>query len=204
VVLTKYQLLTAEMSALLGGIGLGLTCPPSKEVPFLVSATASPGQVDLVWDLGLGAYLPIAVERRSGPTWREVWRGNSTGQTLHYTDRNVRGGHYEYRVALNPDGRPAVFGEFGIDVPRVLATTLNVLGNPTPGSLRVQFEPQSAAPALVEVFDLRGRLVASRRLGFPSIGGQVVDLGAGFENGLYVVRVRQGGRSASAKAVIVR
>ena len=77
--------------------------------------------------------------------------------------------------------------------------------NPSSEGVRAVFLLPASGPATAELFDLRGRLIERRS--YPNLppGETAVVLGdAGLEAGIYVVRLRQGGQSASAKAVIVR
>jgi hypothetical protein len=70
----------------------------------------------------------------------------------------------------------------------------------------VAFTLADASPARLEAFDLSGRRVAARDVGALGAGRRVVTLGedARLGCGVYVVRLTQGGRTLTTRAVIVR
>jgi hypothetical protein len=77
--------------------------------------------------------------------------------------------------------------------------------NPARHGLFVEFALTSREPAELSVHDLTGRLVLRRELVGLGIGAHVHDLGAGsgLAPGVYLIRLRQGDRTASAKAVVL-
>jgi hypothetical protein len=78
-----------------------------------------------------------------------------------------------------------------------------LLPNPSRGALRVAITLPSAEPAVLEVFDVSGRRVASREVGALGAGEHIVDLSDGrIATGWYLLRLTQGGRTAGAKAVV--
>jgi len=78
--------------------------------------------------------------------------------------------------------------------------------NPTQQDLRVTFGLPEARPAKIEVFSVSGRLVASREVGSLGIGYHTVTLGARatLASGVYIVRLTQGGKKLTTRAVLVR
>jgi VCBS repeat protein len=78
--------------------------------------------------------------------------------------------------------------------------------NPTQRDLRVTFGLPEARPAKLEVFNVSGRLVASREVGSMGIGFHTVMLGerANLSSGVYIIRLTQGGRRLTTRAVLVR
>jgi len=78
--------------------------------------------------------------------------------------------------------------------------------NPTTQDLRVNFGLPEARPAKIEVFNVSGRLVASREVGSLGIGFHTMTLvgRATLPSGVYIVRLTQGGKRLTTRAVLVR
>jgi hypothetical protein len=75
---------------------------------------------------------------------------------------------------------------------------------PASGTLRLVVELPSAAPARLDVLDVRGRRVRDVELNGRAAGRLELDLGReGLRAGVYLVRVRQGSASATAKSVLL-
>jgi hypothetical protein len=78
---------------------------------------------------------------------------------------------------------------------------------PQPGGRRVflAFSVPKSAPVRLEFIDVAGRRVLSRDLGTLEAGNQLVPLAdLDLASGVYVARIVQDGKSASAKAVLTR
>ncbi|MGH7731506.1 MAG: Ig-like domain-containing protein [Candidatus Eiseniibacteriota bacterium] len=77
--------------------------------------------------------------------------------------------------------------------------------HPTPsrGAIHVELSLADARPARLELIDVAGRRVASRDLGPVGPGRRRVDLAAGLGSGIYIIRLTQGERSRTAKAVVL-
>jgi hypothetical protein len=75
--------------------------------------------------------------------------------------------------------------------------------NPVIGALTVSFSLESAAPAVLAVFDISGRQVLRREVGSSGPGWHSVRLGD-LPTGMYAVRLSQGGRSVSSRVVAIR
>jgi hypothetical protein len=81
--------------------------------------------------------------------------------------------------------------------------------NPATGSsgFTVSFSLPGSAPATLELLDLGGRRLLWREVGSLGGGSHVVSWqreSAELPAGMYVVRLSQGGRSASSKIVLVK
>jgi hypothetical protein len=78
--------------------------------------------------------------------------------------------------------------------------------NPVVGELSVRFALRGSEPATLELMDLAGRRIAKQEVGSLGIGPHVVSLGEGMSlrPGIYLIRLTQGTRSLSAKAVVIR
>ena len=198
-----YRDLAGELRAVNGGIGIGPTCAQRLgEEPTLIEATTTPLQVDLTWDAGAGAGVPAAIDREGA----RIWQGRPTAGRIHYVDRDVQSNTtYRYRISMIPGGREQFYALATVTTgPLPPQTGLTVHPTPAAGALAVRFHLWSNAPATIEVYDLRGRRISSQRVANPSVGTHQMSLSGALEAGIYVVRLRQGGQSASAKAVVLR
>jgi hypothetical protein len=84
----------------------------------------------------------------------------------------------------------------------VAAFALRPLGNPVTGPLRVACSLPSAEPAMLQLFDVTGRLCAARRL--DGVGSRNITLAEHVAPGLYIVQLAQRGRSLSSRVAVVR
>ncbi len=181
-------------------------------VPVLVSlasAEAEAGLVRLTWYSGGDASLVFDVERRTeSGEWERLASVRADGSgTLRYEDRAVTSGtRYAYRLSYRDGAEIAYTAETWVTVPAPRFALRGLTPNPSAGDPVVAFSLASDAPASLEVFDLHGRLVLSHEVGAPGPGAHSVRLeGRGrLPAGIYTVRLRQGARFASARAVIVR
>ena len=78
--------------------------------------------------------------------------------------------------------------------------------NPARHGWFVEFSLPDDGPAELSVYDLTGRLLQTREVGGQGRGRHVIDMGAtsGLEPGVYLLRLRQGSHSVSAKAIVLR
>ena len=78
--------------------------------------------------------------------------------------------------------------------------------NPIVGRLRVQLSIPDAGPARVELFDTRGRRLATRDVSSLGPGEHLVDVGDGLQlqSGIYFVRATWRDRIARARFVILQ
>ena len=209
--LEAYRVMTNELNALNNGFGVGPTCDQEDRTPpWLVDIHANQNGVEATWNMGSAGDILAAVYRLDGAAWTKLWETFPSADTVHFFDGAVNPGQtYRYRLGTNPDGREQDFAEAVVQTPPALTVpvALGVKPYPNPSSegVRAMFLLPATGPAIAELFDLRGRLIERRS--YPNLppGETAVVLGnAGLEAGIYVVRLRQGGQSASAKAVIVR
>jgi hypothetical protein len=77
--------------------------------------------------------------------------------------------------------------------------------NPSSGDFEVGFSLRDPGPARLELVDLAGRVVESRSVGDAAPGRQRIALGSRtrLAPGVYSVMIEQGGRRASARAVVL-
>lgn len=101
--------------------------------------------------------------------------------------------------------QPAASAAVGDPVP--IAFGIQALTpNPARGPFTVSFALAGGAAARVELFDLAGRCVATRAIESPRSGVQALTLHADrpLASGVYHVRLTQGARRATARAVVMR
>ncbi|HYM80774.1 MAG TPA: T9SS type A sorting domain-containing protein [Candidatus Limnocylindria bacterium] len=175
----------------------------------LVSVHATAAQVNLTWSAPGARELPVTIERR---TESESWtvRAQATvdgGGRIAYQDRDVlAGGRYGYRLVIADPLGPVTAGEVWVDLPLVdLALAIARAGpNPGPGAIDVWVTLPRAMPADVELLDTRGRRLRRYRIDGQA-GREAVRVAepGSLPSGVYLVRVRQDGRSAVAKISLV-
>ena len=174
----------------------------------LVEARAEDGIVRLSWFSPDGPSFAADLERAvNGAEFAVIARvqGDGLGHVA-YEDRDVvAGSTYRYRLAVSEAGSRRTFGETSVTVG--VAARLAIAGfrpNPAAGEARVAFTLASKEPARLEVLDVSGRRVATREVsGAP--GEHVAALGGTrLAPGVYVVRLTQGGQTATARAVVAR
>jgi len=169
-----------------------------------------------VADLDLDGKLDLAVANEESNSV-SVATGNGDGTFQVATD--LGSGDVPSAVALgdlNGDGKPdLVVANFGSNTVSVRLNTtpatsvraslsIAPVSNPVKGGLKLAITLPSAERADVEVFDVAGRM-AGRRTVASASGREEIALpeAAGWKPGVYLVRVRQGGRIATSRACVV-
>lgn len=184
--------------------GLNFSDSPTPTLVSVVNAEALPGFARVTWQVSSGS-AGFAVERCSvDEPWRTI--GNvfvDVAGRVVFEDRGVRAGvRYGYRLT----GAGVSGGETWLDIPLALQLSLRgAVPNPSPPVLSISFTLPTGAPAYLEVVDAAGRRVASREVGALGAGPHVL----GFDRpplapGIYVVRLTQGARRLTARAVVLR
>lgn len=171
----------------------------------IVSAKAEAGVAQLIWYVSTGPGVMVGIERRE-PTTDWGWAGQATSDAegwIVFEDRHVSPcGRYGYRANL--DGR--FFGEAWVDVPAAGQFALEGF-QPNPSSSRpsIVFALPTSEPARLAIFDPSGREIWSRDVGPLGSGAHRLQWENAFplSPGLYVVRLTQGMRTISAKAVVL-
>lgn len=152
-------------------------------------------------------WLQIEAAENAGNGWS--WAVGTTGNGSHFTKGPAfYAGNVSYYVA----GSDLAFRLLGatLDVPVTGAFAFALDGatpNPAPGGLlRVAYTLPEAAPASLELFDVKGRRVASADAARAGAGRHVVDLAADHTvaPGLYFARLTQGTRALQARIVVTR
>ncbi len=176
--------------------GTPATCPLSTPTTAaLVTAEASSDRVRLEWYAAQS--IEAGIERRRGTDWRQVAViRTDTDHRLRYEDLDVKPGEtYGYRLAIVEGADIRYAGEVTVTVP--LRTTLGVQAvawDRNGGGAVVSLTLPRAGNARIEMFDLAGRRLTSRRLEGLGPGEHEVRLPASsrLAAGVYFVRLTQG------------
>jgi len=173
------------------------------------SAVFESGRVRLRWYGSGAASLVARVERRTEASdWEPLASVTADGTGwLAYEDRAVSPGtRYGYRLAYRLGGELQHTDEAWVEVPALQFALRGLTPNPSAGDPVVTFSLASGERATLEMFDLSGRLVLSREVGSLGAGTQSVRLaGSGrLAAGVYAVRLRQGLKIATVRAVVTR
>ena len=97
--------------------------------------------------------------------------------------------------------------EVWIDVPAGPSFSLAGFSpNPATREARVSFSLAGRGPATIDVVDVNGRRVASRRIDAPTAGAQSIAIApeGGLSPGLYFVKLTQGGRTRVARGTVMQ
>jgi hypothetical protein len=68
----------------------------------------------------------------------------------------------------------------------------------------VSFSLPTAAKATIAVFDVAGRQVASRDVGSMGLGQHSITISERLRPGLYMVKLNQGNRTATTRALVIQ
>ena len=171
----------------------------------LTMVTTAPDRVELAARLGEGAEAPV-LERRSGDSdWKAVAEVAADGSV---TDRSVVAGtRYGYRVRTGPEGAESTSDELWLDVPvQVLLGLEGAWPNPVAGRMRLTFSLPSSTPATLTLYDVAGRMVATREVGASGLGRHLVEWSSldKLGSGTYLLKLSQDGRSVTSKVTFVR
>jgi hypothetical protein len=165
----------------------------------------APGSVRLTWYTPEGAgQRAIALRSREGADWEDIAElvSDAAGRFV-LADDVPGGGRFGYRLVLG--------GEFTethwVTVPAGIAFGLTSTGaNPSRGELPVTFALSAEGAATLDVYAVNGRRVLHRDVTALGAGVHSVDLARGenLANGIYVIQLTQGVRTAQRKIVVVR
>ena len=175
--------------------------------PVLASFTEISAAADAVTLRGFApAALALTLEKReAGGPWREAARivAGGTG-AWEWQDRDVvAGARYDYRLL----GEGRVLAQVSVEVPRTARLALaGMLPNPGGREAAVRFQLPRAAPAGLELLDIAGRRLLRREVGSLGPGTHTVSWAelARVAPGVYLLRLTQGGETATARVVRIR
>ncbi len=176
------------------------------------------GTTEVTWDVGDGAAsATLMMSQDDGVTWSIEQEG--IPNTGHFTWTVPAAVTNQARLGLMliyeidetgvvPQSEPLISDAFSIVSPLAVAGAGQELFalrpvNPATGPLAVRFSLRGPAPATLSVYDVSGRMVATRNVGEMGPGWHTMSMGA-LPAGMYVLQLRQGGSSLTARAMVVR
>ncbi|TMQ73229.1 MAG: T9SS type A sorting domain-containing protein [Candidatus Eisenbacteria bacterium] len=173
----------------------------------LTSAAADAAGAHLVWQVESGPPATARIYRRAAGTNWELEQELVIGAdgVVRFDDLGLQpGSRHEYRLGLYSCDQERLFAGPTLQAPLFALALRGTQPNPARDKLSVSFALESAQPARLEVFDMTGRLIASRSVGSLGAGDHVLDLGdSRLPTGMYLIRLTQAGRSRTARAVLV-
>jgi hypothetical protein len=184
--------------------GLGL--PTSVQVGH-VEARVEGRHVRLTWFGDTPALGSATVQRGVRQEWQDVGRATVRDAGALVFEDDVAPGEYDYRLLVEPDGQRVVAGlvhvVVGVNDRLAIESCAWDAGE---SAFRIRLAIPGTAPADVAALDVAGRAVASLRAIPAATASQQVLLRCGLAAppGIYWVRVRQAGRTASARSVLLR
>lgn len=172
--------------------------------PVFGGASVAWDRVRVTWQSQGGPGEEVALHRRAGAAWPEIARKVADGEgTVTFEDADVvPGARYEYRAEQN--GLASEPWTVVIPYPR-----LRISGSrPSPArdAWVIAYSLVSDRPARLEIFDLRGRKVFDAPIPSPRPGAGTMDPGPAraLAAGVYLARITQDGRTASARIAVIR
>ena len=184
-----------------------------QAVPTLVSlaeAVATSEAVNLRWRLDQGADFEARVQRRDATSdWVELGTVQASGiGELVFTDRTVLPGQlYAYRLAwTEPGASTLTSGATWVDIPRSLAFALRgARPNPSRGALTVSFQLAVDGEVQLELLDIAGRRAHEYKARLAAGEHALPFARAGeIRPGMYLLRLRQGDRTATTRVIVTR
>ncbi len=183
---------------------------PTATLLSLTSASAGPEGVSLTWYGAFGMFSDVVVQRRAlDSEWIELGPATVEGTgAIRFVDTDVEvGATFLYRLEYQMGGYRQVTDEVLIRIPAASTFALRGLRpNPAVDGLVVDFTLPTRESARIELLDITGRRVLSRDVGQLGAGRHLVEIGRvdRMAPGLYFLRLQQGGRFKTAKAIVAR
>lgn len=179
-----------------------------RTLAMLKSAVADDAGAQLVWQMLAGPPCAAHVYRRDiASAWE--FRGaasiDANGTITFHEAGLTPGTSYEYCLGLSSCQVERLFGLVTVNAPTFTLALQGAWPNPARDRLSVAFTLEKDEPAILELFDMGGRLVSSRAVGGVGPGHHTFDLSdAGLRSGIYVIRLTEGNRTRTARAVVLR
>ncbi len=177
----------------------------------LMEAVATSTHARLVWRVDRNASFEARVQRRELETeWVDLGTVavNGSGE-LRFEDHSVvTARRYGYRLAWPDPSAVLIYsGEAWLDIPNTLGFSLHgARPNPSRGALSVAFQLAAGDEIQLELIDIAGRVVFEQRTASLVAGDHLLKLNgtANVAPGMYVLRLRQGVKSASTRVIMTR
>jgi hypothetical protein len=175
----------------------------------LVGSEVRDGHVLLSWYTEANTAGAVNLYRRYVPgEWEKIAALQVDGRgRLEYEDKSVlANGTYDYRLGIVAGGQEVYAGEVRVDVGAATQFALRgMYPNPSSRGMVISFTLANSAPASLDVVDVTGRRVATREVGSMGAGAHQVDLTSQkLAPGVYWIRLRQGDRMFTTKAVVLK
>lgn len=190
-----YKLAAVDIHGNIGRFAVVTPLQPTAAVASLVSAEIDGERALLRWYVSIDDAVVLSIERRRlDGGWTMLGEVGQDGEGMvTFEDSDLAPGvRFGWRLAMRfPDGSRATAGEAWLDVPLGEADLALRITNPAlSGSVDVSFAAPAGPPVRIDLFDLAGRVVATRFVS-GGLGRQSVRLaGAGaLVPGIYLVRV---------------
>ena len=170
----------------------------------LEQALASPSHVDLKWfGASVGSMVATVYRRGESTAWAALATvtGDGSGWMTYRDAAVVPGTRYEYRLGVLGASGTQYFGDTWVTVPVSAEFAIRQIPNSVDGSLNVQYTLPNSAPATIRLLDVSGRELQTMRV---SASGQARLGGNNVTAGVYWVRLTQGAKSATTRAVFVK
>lgn len=183
---------------------------PTPALASLVGTDCLPDRVRLAWTVASMTPIRAEIHRSTGGSdgWSVIGNPEASGDRLVFEDRDVTpGARLGYRLVALEESGETVLSEVWVTVPlRVGLSLAGASPNPAEGDLHVAFSLPAEGAATLELFDLKGRLLARREVGALGAGEHRVrfDDAGRVRAGIYLVRLVRGDRVLTAKACVIR
>lgn len=163
--------------------------------------------------VGTSGATGVQISRNSGVTWTSLNSGLPWPFAWPIETMNEGGGAVRLFVGspgsgvwttITAGGVPLAVGDGDGGVSGLRLT--GFLPNPARERIAVSFSLPASGPASIEIYDLAGRRLIRREVGWMGPGSHVFMLGSGFKPapGVYGVRLVQGSYSVQTRAVVVK
>lgn len=179
---------------------------PTPVLVSLVDASREAGVARVRWSVRGDASRLVHIERfRNAGPWTEVGATLPGGDDLvEWNDAAIAvTERVGYRLRLDHE-ETSWFGEVWLEAAPVMPW-LRVPGyHSSRAEIELTYSMGAEVAGTLELFDLHGRRLESRTLA-PAVGEQRIALGQqGLRPGLYLIRLRAGAHTATARAMLVR
>jgi hypothetical protein len=212
----------ADRMIMHGGLGPGLDQTwalswgtPESAAPTLIETESGPGLVRLTWGVEGGSYFEAAVYRSENDgSWIQAddIPIDAAGHAVFEDHAVLPGTRYGYRAGVKAGDTEKLSTPTYVDVAGTTGvggarTGLAIFSSrPAGAELTVWLSLENDTPAHLAMLDVGGRTVAARDLSGRGAGSHQISLSrrGGITPGVYWLRLRQAGKTASAKTVVWR
>ncbi len=181
--------------------------PTSTRVSLAQSEVAG-GEVRLRWSApGIDGVGSSVYRRTETSEWLQLGPATRLSpELLEFVDTGLQPGRYAYRLVYQDGGQESFTEESWVTVTG--SSELALAGfrpNPAQGAASMHFSLPDAAPAHLEIHDVRGRMIDSREVGSLGPGEHSLAIAGGraLPAGVYWLRLVRADRVLTARGVVV-